>query len=293
MAPFACSWDGLQEDPVDVVARLVQAELSKQLGTPVIVENRPGASGMLATDAMLSQPRDGRTLLVCTHYETMNPIMYRSAKFKVTDLAGISLLARYYTVMTTSEKSSFKSVGDVVAFAKENPGKLTYGTTGPGSTQDMLMRQLADLSGSSMQSVVFRGAVPALTEVIAGRLDVFISPSGPAIPLAESGQIRLLATTSAERLSVAAEVPTFIELGYPLKLYGWVGICAASGTPAPIIERLGRELASIGRSPEYRAKIQSTGQIPEGSSPTELQETLGRMTDEISQLTSKYGIRVD
>ena len=161
--------------PVDVVARLVQGELSKRLGTSVIIENKPGASGMLATDLLLSQRRDGQTLLLCTHYESMNPVMYRSAKYKVEDLAGISLLARYYLVMTTAEKSPFRNIADVVDYAKKNPGKLTYGTSGPGSTQDMLMRQLGDLTGTTMQTVPFRGAPPALTEVVAGRLDTFLS----------------------------------------------------------------------------------------------------------------------
>jgi tripartite-type tricarboxylate transporter receptor subunit TctC len=117
--------------PVDVVARLVQGELSKRLGTSVIIENKPGASGMLATDLLLSQRRDGQTLLLCTHYESMNPVMYRSAKYKVEDIAGISLLARYYLVMATADKSPFRNVADVVEFAKKNPGKLTYGTSGP------------------------------------------------------------------------------------------------------------------------------------------------------------------
>ena len=174
---------------MDVVARMVQGELSKRLGTSVIIENKPGASGMLATDLLLSQRRDGQTLLLCTHYESMNPVMYRSAKYKVEDLAGISLIARYYLVMTTAEKSPFRNIADVVEYAKKNPGKLTFGTSGPGSTQDMLMRQLGDLTGTTMQTVPFRGAPPALTEVVAGRLDTFLSPTGPAIPLTASGQI--------------------------------------------------------------------------------------------------------
>ena len=279
--------------PVDVVARLVQGELSMRLGTSVVIENKPGASGMLATDLLLSQRRDGQTLLLCTHYESMNPVMYRSAKYKVEDLAGISLLARYYLVMATAEKSPFRNIADVVDYAKKNPGKLTYGTSGPGSTQDMLMRQLGDLTSTTMQTVPFRGAPPALTEVVAGRLDTFLSPTGPAIPLAKSGQIRLLASTSLSRLKVALDVPTFVELGYPLKLYGWIGICAGSGTPAPIIDRLNREITAVARSDEYRSKIEATGQIAESTSAAELQTILGSMSEEISQLATKYGIRVE
>lgn len=279
--------------PVDVVARLVQGELSKRLDTTVTIENKPGASGMLAADLLLSQRRDGQTLLLCTHYESMNPVMYRSAKYKVDDIAAIALLARYYLVMATADKSPFRSLPDVVEFAKNNPGKLTYGTSGPGSTQDMLMRQLGDLTGTTMQTVPFRGAPPALTEVVAGRLDTFLSPSGPAIPLAESGQIRLLASTSTSRLKVAPNVPTFIELGYPLKLYGWIGICAGSGTPTSIIDRLNRDIAAVAKSDEYRSKIEATGQIAEVSSASELQTILGSMSEEISQLATKYGIRVE
>lgn len=279
--------------PVDAVGRLVQGELGKRLGVSVVIENKPGASGMLATDLLLSQRRDGQTLLLCTHYESMNPVMFRSAKYKVDDIAGISLLARYYLTMVTAEGSQFRSIADVVDYAKKNPGKLTYGTSGPGSTQEMLMRQLGDLTGTTMQTVPFRGAPPALIEVVAGRLDTFLSPTGPAIPLATSGQIRLLASTSTSRLKVAPNVPTFSEIGYPLKLYGWIGICAASGTPPPIIDRLNSEISAIAKSEEFRSKIEATGQIAESTSASELQAILASMSEEIAQLSAKYGIRVE
>lgn len=279
--------------PVDVVARLLQAELGNRLGTTVIIENKPGVSGMLATDMLLAQKRDGQTLLLCTHYETMNPVMYRSAKYKVADLTGVSLIARYYLVMAVQAASQFRNVADFIDYAKKNPGKATYGTSGPGSTQDMLMRQLGDITGTTMQTVPFRGAPPALTEVVAGRLDMFLSPSGPAIPLAQGGQIRLLASTSTKRLAVAPDVPTFTELGYPLRLYGWIGICVANGTPAPIVERLNKEITAIASAPEYRSKIESTGQVAEATTVNELQGVLGSMSEEIAQLANKYGIRVD
>jgi tripartite-type tricarboxylate transporter receptor subunit TctC len=278
--------------PVDVVARLVQTELGRRLGVPVIVENRPGVSGMLATEVLLSQPRDGQTLLLCTHYEAMNPVMYK-AKYRIEDITGVSLLARYYVILTTPAQSPFSSLPEAIAAAKGTPGKLTYGTTGPGSTQDMLMRQLGDLTGTTMQAVPFRGAAPALTEVVSGRLDLFLSPTGPAIPLASSKQIKLLAVTSTSRLKVAPEVPTFTELGYPLKLYGWIGICAANGTPGAAIQRLNRELTAVASAPEYRSRIEATGQIPEASSTEELQNILGRMSEEVSGLVTKYGIRVE
>ena len=132
----------------------------------MVIENRPGASGMLATDLLLSQHRDGQTLLLCTHYESMNPVMFRSAKYKVEDIAGISLLARYYLTMVVAEGSQFRSVADIVDYATKNPGRLTYGTSGAGSTQEMLMRQLGDITGTTMQTVPFRGAPPALIEVV-------------------------------------------------------------------------------------------------------------------------------
>lgn len=279
--------------PVDVVARLVQAELGQRLGAPVIVENRPGVSGMLAADVLLSQPPDGQTLLLCTHYEAMNPVMYRSAKYKVSDLAGVSLLARYYLALAVSPQSKFSNLNDIIAAAKADPGKLTYGTTGPGSSQDMLMRQFGDLTGTTMQSVPFRGAGPALTEVVAGRLDFFLSPTGPAVPLVESNQIKLLAVTSTSRLAVAREVPTFSELGYPLNLYGWIGICTRSGVPAAVIHQLNDAVTAAASTQDYRAKIEATGQIAEASSAEELQRVLGQMSDEISGLVKKYGIRTE
>lgn len=277
--------------PVDADARLVQGELGQRLGVSVVIENKPGVSGMLATEMVMNQPRDGQTLLLCTHYESMNPVMYRTAKYNIEDIAGISLLARYYLVLALPGNSPARNLQELIAQAKQNAGKLTYGTTGPGSTQDMLMRQLADLSGTSMQAVPYRGAAPALTEVMAGRLDMFLSPTGPAMPQAEANQIKLIATTSTSRLKVAPNVPTFVELGYPLKLFGWIGICAAKGTPEPVVERLNRDLQAIVETPEFRARIEATGQIAESSSPAALQSTLSGMSQEISQLVQKYSIR--
>jgi tripartite-type tricarboxylate transporter receptor subunit TctC len=279
--------------PVDAVARLIQGELGKRLGVSVVIENKPGVSGMLATEFVMSQPKDGQTLLLCTHYESMNPVMYRAAKYKIDDVAGVSLLARYYLVMAVPGSSPFNDLKDVIANAKQNPGKLTYGTTGPGSTQDMLMRQFADLSGTSMTAVPFRGAAPAITEVVTGRLDMFLSPTGPAVPQAEAKQVKLLAATSTSRLAVAPAVPTFTELGYPLKLFGWIGICAGKGTPAPVIERLNRELVQVVQTPEYKARIEATGQIAESSTPAGLQSTLTGMSEEIGQLVKKYSIRAE
>ena len=181
----------------------------------------------------------------------------------------------------------------IIAAAKADPGKLTYGTTGPGSSQDMLMRQFGDLTGTTMQSVPFRGAGPALTEVVAGRLDFFLSPTGPAVPLVESNQIKLLAVTSTSRLAVAREVPTFSELGYPLNLYGWIGICTRSGVPAAVIHQLNDAVTAAASTQDYRAKIEATGQIAEASSAEELQRVLGQMSDEISGLVKKYGIRTE
>src|SRR5262249_55369098 len=158
------------------------------------------------------------------HYEAMNPVMYRAAKYRIEDIAGVSLLARYYLALAVPASSTLFSVKDVIAAAQARPGALTYGTTGPGSAQDMLMRQFGDLTATKMQSVPFRGAAPAVTEVVAGRLDTFLSPTGPAVPFVESKQVRLLAVTSTSRLNVAPDVPTFSELGYPLRLYGWIGI---------------------------------------------------------------------
>lgn len=154
-------------------------------------------------------------------------------------------------------------------------------------------QMVGDLTGTTMQAEPFRGAAPALTEVVSGRLDLFLSPTGPAIPLASSNQIRLLAVTSTSRLGVAPEVPTFTELGYPLNLYGWIGICAANGTPSAAIQRLNRELTAVVGAPEYRSRIEATGQIPEASSTEELQRILGRMSEEVSGLVTKYGIRVE
>jgi tripartite-type tricarboxylate transporter receptor subunit TctC len=279
--------------PVDVSARYLAGELSKTLGAPVVVENKPGANGMLAVEMMLSQPRDGQTLLLCTHYETLNTVMYRSVKYKIDDLAAVSLIARYYLYFAVSAKSDYRSLQDLIDHARRSPGKLSYGHSGPGSTQDMLMRQLGDLTKTRMVSVPFRGAPPALLELVAGRIDSFLSPSSSVIPMAAAGQVRLLATTSPKRLPVTPDVPTFEELGFPLNLYGWLGVCAPSGTPVAVLENLNAQVTAVTRRSEYRSMIEATGQIAESTSAAELRTIMSAMTEEIADLVGKYGIKVE
>jgi tripartite-type tricarboxylate transporter receptor subunit TctC len=195
--------------------------------------------------------------------------------------------------MTTSSSSPYRKLQDLIDSAKRNPGKLTYGTSGPGSSQEMLMRQLTDITKTEMVSVPFRGAGPALVEVVAGRLDSFLGPSGAVMPLANSNQVRILASTAPVRSAAIPDIPTFSELGFPLNLYGWLGVCTAKGTPPDIISTLNAKVTAITASAEYKRGLEATGQIPESTSPQELDKIMSGMTSEISDLVSKYGIRVD
>src|ERR1700716_3912147 len=245
--------------PPDIPARFIADKLGERLGQRVLVENKPVAAGMLATRDVLSQPRDGYTLLLCTHFEAINTASYTNPGFKLENIAPISLIAEYYYALALSLRVPAEDFASFVQYAKSHPGEVSYATIGAGSAQEILARQLEKLAGITMNRIPFRGGPQVVQEMIAGRVDFYVSPTLGVVPQYESRQLRLLAVSAPERLPKAPQVPTLKEAGIDYVRFGWLGICAAEGTPQPIIDRLNREIVSIVATPDYATIIENAG----------------------------------
>jgi tripartite-type tricarboxylate transporter receptor subunit TctC len=279
--------------PTDVPARFLADKLSAALGKPVVVENKPGAGSMLATYELLAQRRDGHALLACTYFDPVNTLLYKNAKYKVSDIAPVTLFSKYDYAIAVSLQTPAQDFGQLVQYAKQNPGKLNYGHLGVGSTQNILAKRLEKVAGMSMTAIPYKGAADALQEVVAGRIDLFIGPPLVVMPLLQSKLIKVLAVTGSERLSSAPEVPTLTEAGIPLVAFAWLGICAGSGTPQPIIHLLNSKLVPIINSSEFRTMIEQSGSTPMSSTPQEMQTVINDTVKDAAPIISEFNLQMD
>ena len=277
--------------PSDLAARLIAERMQKELGQPVVVENKTGAAGMIALNEMLAQPRDGHTLLLCSYLDVSNTLLYKSVAHKLADLAPISMVSKAYYAFTVPTSLPVKDMAELIAYAKERPGQLNYGKVGAGSVTELLARQLEKVAGISMVGVPFKGTGPALQEVVAGRLELTVSPLALALPQYEGGKVKILGLTSMERLAVAPDVPTLVEQKVPIANYGWWGMCAASGTPKPVIDRLNAVVTAAVGSPDYKAVLEKGGTVAVASTPEQLGRIVAETVKEFGDLIASLGIK--
>ncbi|MGB6535231.1 MAG: tripartite tricarboxylate transporter substrate binding protein [Xanthobacteraceae bacterium] len=277
--------------PTDIPARFIADKLGTALKQSVVVENKPAAGGIVATRDVLAQPRDGYTLLLCTHFDATNVAVYRDAGYRLSDIAPISLIAKYYYGLALANTIPAQDFKSFVAYAKAHPGEVTYATVGAASAQEIMARQLGKLTGVTMNRIPFRGGLAVVQELIAGRVDLYPSPTLAIMPYYKSRQLKILATTSPQRLAILPEVPTLKEVGFDFIRFGWLGVCAGAGTPAPIVNMLNRHIASIVASPAYRALIENAGSIAGSSTPQELGAIMQKTMDDIIPAVKEFGLQ--
>jgi tripartite-type tricarboxylate transporter receptor subunit TctC len=275
----------------DIPARYVADKLGTLLGQRVAVENKGGAAGMLATRDVLAQPRDGYTLLLCTHFEPINTAVYRNIGFQLSDLAPISLISKYYYGFALANAVPANDLESFIRYAKAHPGEISYGTVGTASAQEIFARQIERMTGISMTKVPYRGGAPAMQDLLPGRIQLFISPMISVIPHAQQKQLKILGVSSPERLKAAPDVPTLRERGIDFVRFGWLGICAGAGTPQPILERLNREIVKIVATSDYRGMIERAGSIAVSSTPDELRQVIMQTLDEVGASVREFGLQ--
>jgi tripartite-type tricarboxylate transporter receptor subunit TctC len=279
--------------PTDIPARFIADKLGPMLGQRVVVENKTGAGGMLATREVLAAPRDGYNLLLCTHFESINVSVYRNPQYRLDDLAPISLVSKYYYGITLSNTVPADDLDSFIRYAKSNPGKISYATIGAGSAQDIFGRQLERLTGTSMTAVPYRGGANVLQDLLTGQVQLYVAPTANVLPLANEKKIKMIVTSSPERLQAARDVPTLRERGIDFVRFGWLGVCAGAGTPEPILQVLNKHLHTIIASAEYRELIEKSGSIPEASTPQELRRVLEQTRVEVDGTVKEFGLQRD
>jgi len=278
--------------PTDIPARFIADRLSAQLGQKVYVENKPGAGGMIALEDVLMQPHDGYNLSFCTYFDAINTLLYKNVPYKLNDIAPIAMVSKYYYLMALAKSVPAGDFVQFVSYARAHPGDILYGTVGAGSTQELVAHELEKTAGIKMTKVPFKGANEITQEMLAGRVHFQVGPPIAIGPYYQSGQLKVLATTSPQRLKSFPAVPTLTELGYPLTPYGWLGVCAGAGTPKPIIDLLNRHIVSITRSDEYRQFLEKAGNIAVAMTPEEFGRALVQTVDDARPTISEFHMQI-
>ena len=279
--------------PTDLPARAIAEKLGASLGQRVVVENKVGAAGQIATQDVLSKPRDGYNLLLCTHFESINLALHKKAAYQLSDLAPISQISRYYYAVAVTNDLPAPTWEAFLAYAKANPGKLYYGSVGRGSAQEILALELGKLTGIELTGVAYKGAAQMMPDLLAGRVHVFVSPTLSVMPHYQAGKLRIVAVTSPERLAAAPDVPTVSEKGLPFVRFGLLGICAGAGTPQPMLATLNRHVAEAVKAPDYRGLIEKAGSIPLSSTPGELAKILAETYEQTAATVREFGLQQD
>ena len=279
--------------PTDIPARFIADKLGTALGQPVIVENKPAAGGIVATRDVLAQPRDGYALLLCTHFDATNTAVYRDAGYKLSDIAPVSLIVKYYYGLALANAVPADDLDSFVRYAKAHPGDVTYATVGAGSAQEIISLQLQKLTGITMNRIPFRGGVGVVQELVAGRVDMYPSPTLAVISQYQAKQLKIIATTSPERLKNLPEVPTLKENGFDFIRFGWLGVCAGAGTREPVIRTLNEHIVAIVATPEFHALIENAGSIAQSSTPQEFGAVIQRTLDEVVPTVQEFGLQQD
>lgn len=264
--------------PTDLVARLVAAHMQKRLGQPFVVDNRAGAGSNIASEAVAAAAADGYTLLMAAAPLTMNSYVYKKLKFDaVKSFAPISKLSSSPGVLVVRPNLGVANVNELIALAKKEPGKLTYGTTGLGGSQHMATELFQRLTGVQLTHVPYKGASNVMTDLIAGHVDLaFVSASGGMSHL-QAGKVKSLAVAGRQRLPGLPDVPTFTQVGIPAMVSdSWNGLLAPVGTPPAIIKKLHEVALEALQTPEIKEKLESLGAIVIGNSPDEFRADLQR-----------------
>lgn len=281
--------------PTDVLARIVAPRLAERLGQPVVIDNKPGASGMVGADVVARAAPDGYTLLVNASIHVINPSLYPKQPYDaIADFAAISNLADVPLVLAVNPKVPAQSVKDLVALAKSAKAPLAFASAGNGASQHLSGEAFKVAAGIDLLHVPYKGSAPALTDLIGGQVQLMFDSLPSAMPFVKSGAIRALAVTTSKRTPALPDVPTIAESGYPgFSISTWYGVWAPAGTPAAIVQKLSGEIAAIVRQPDVRAQFEKLGAEPVGNSPAEFSAFTKAELTKWAGIVKASGAKVD
>ena len=281
--------------PTDITARVVAAEMSKTIGQNIVIDNRPGASGMIGSEMVTKSTPDGYTLLANASIHVINPSVYPDMRFDaIKDFVPITQLAQVPLVLVVPANSPIKSVKDLVEYAKANPGKVNFGSAGSASAQHLAGESFKIAAGIQMQHIPYKGSAPALTDLAGGQLQLMFDSMPSATPMINSGKLRAIAVTTTTRAKARPDLPTIAESGFPgFDISTWYAYWAPKGTPADVVEKLAASAAQALKNPEVIAKYEAMGAEPVGSTPAQFAAYVESEAKKWNDIVKKSGAKLD
>ncbi len=279
----------------DQMARLVQVGLQQRLGQPVIIDNKPGANSLIGVDAVAKAAPDGSTFGVVIAAYAANTTLYPKLPYDPKkDLVGVSLMGVSPLLAAVNNDAPFKTAKELIDYARANPGKVSFGSSGNGSAAHLTSELWKSLTKTYMIHIPYRGAVPALTDLLGGQIQLFFDAPTGLINQGKAGKVRLIGVAGDRRLPAIPDVPTFIEQGFAgFTGSTWAGMLAPAGTPREIVKRMSDEVARIIKSDETKAKLDAMGTFPAGSTPEEFGAFIASETVKWGQVIKTAGVKAD
>ncbi|WP_042878135.1 Bug family tripartite tricarboxylate transporter substrate binding protein [Cupriavidus necator] len=279
----------------DAVTRLVMQKLSERLGQPVVVENRPGANGMIGSDNVAKSAPDGYSLLVVVAAHAINPSLYPKMTYDpLRDLTGVSMIGRIPLLLVSSAQLPPASVKALVSWGKANPNKMTFASSGNGSGAHLAGELFSQAVGMPMTHVPYKGIAPALPNLFSGQVAVIFDSVQTMMPQVKAGKVRALAITSPARWPAAPDVPTMAEAGYPAVTAGsWIGLIAPARTPPAVLAKLSAEMDAVVHQPDVRARLIDYGIDPVGGKSDQFQAFIREESVRWAAVVKKGGVKLE
>jgi tripartite-type tricarboxylate transporter receptor subunit TctC len=280
---------------IDSIGRILGARLTEIWGQQVVIENKPGAGGNIASEFVARSAPDGYTMYITAAGLAVNRYLFESVNYDpLADFAPVTLICLFPNVLVVPNSSPLRSVGDLVAQAKGEPGRLTFASPGHGSSPHMSAELFKHMAKVNLTHVPYRGASPAYTDVIAGRVDCTFAVMASGLPLVRSGQLRALGVTTADRVTTAPEIPTIAESGVPgYDTSSWFAFFVPAKTPPEIIAKMHTDTVAVLAEPQIRAKLDALGVVVVGSTPEQLGAHLKAEMERWAPVIKAANIRVN
>ena len=276
----------------DLLARIISQKFLEKWGQPVIVDNKPGAGGNLGADFVAKAPPDGYTLLLGTNSLAINPSVFAKMPFDTQrDFVPVAMIATTPFYVVVNNKLPVENIAGLIAYAKANPGKLSYATPGIGTPHHLGAELFKTMSGTYMVHIPYRGSIPALTDVVGGQVDVMWATVNVALPMVTSGKVRGLALAEPRRTAGLKDVPVVAETLPGYEVNAWYGIFAPAATPATIVQQLSQELQHIFSQPDIQARLLPLGYEMAIANAERTREILARDLDKWRKVVKAAGIK--